>query len=233
MQQAESHLSKWLFIYASSYTVMHIVPAVLPGELLHKLMLGDVLDLLTPFVLLMLVFILYKKSTTGVPHPPIFGVQLLLIIGAVSFVEGHGMHLAANAIFRHLDTPGTPLYQLTYFFDETLGHILWDAGLLLIAIGLILASRTGQGILFVKDVVLLLVAALLYGFTYFVNAVEGQTVLFTLPAAILIPVLLFLNASKNRVALFFAAAFAVADLFFLIWWMWQGGFPQFSELGWI
>ncbi len=234
MQQSEQNLSTWLFIYALSYAVLHILPALIPGEIIYKFKLGDALDLFTPFIMLYLVYELYSKTHGAVTFNQYSKYVLLVIIfGSIAFVEGHGMHLAANAIFRHIESVGTPIYKLTYFFDETLGHILWDGGLLLVAVGLILSSRNEQGVLFGRDVLLLAVAAVLYGFTYFVNAVEGQTVVFTFPAAVLLPVLLYLDASKTRVALFFLTAFLISDLLFVVWWIWQGGFPQFSELGWI
>ncbi len=234
MERTEKNLSVWLFFYATSYAVLHIFPAIIPGEIVYKFMLGDALDLFTPFLLLYIVYKLYKKVhiNSFANHYTKY-VDFLLILGAIAFVEGHGMHLAANAIFRHLQTTATPLYKLTYFFDETLGHILWDGGLLLVAIGLMLSSRNQQGILYANQVTLITLAALLYGFTYFVNAVEGQTVVFTFPAAIILPILIILNADRDIVALFFLFSFLISDLLFVVWWIWHFGFPQFSELGWI
>jgi hypothetical protein len=152
------------------------------------------------------------------------------------------MHLSANAIARHLsDARDTPVYSLTYFFDEVLGHILWDSGIVVLSLGLIVMGlHIGHGIADRPRVLLMGIASLVYGFTYFVNAVEGQTVVFMFPLAIAIPVTILCAARRQGVRLFrnpvlffffFNHVFAVC--LFLVWGVWHGGFPQFSELGWV
>jgi hypothetical protein len=41
------------------------------------------------------------------------------------------------------------------------------------------------------------------------------------------------SLKQNPVMLFFLVGYVIAVTLFLIWWVWQGGFPQFSELGWV
>lgn len=61
----------------------------------------------------------------------------------------------------------------------------------------------------------------------------------TLPAAILLPAAVFLwkrstGASRlHPVVSFFTVAYAAALVLFGLLWGLHGGFPQFSELGWI
>jgi hypothetical protein len=235
-----------LLLYGFAYAFFHIMPAFLSTPVWNRLMIADLLDLLTPFVMVGLVCWLWVvlRRTAGEARcvrPPVLSSAILLV-GAVVFVEGHGMHLSANAIARHLGPAKDPgAYPLTYFFDEVLGHILWDSGIALLSIGLVLlgwrsarrpVSGTGSSVT--------ALGALFYGFTYFVNAVEGQTVVFTLPLAVGIPLATAVVASRRRVSLlrnpvlwFFTVAYAAAVCLFAYWLIRQGGFPQFSELGWI
>ena len=209
-------------------------------------MLAELLDLLTPFAMIFLVYKLYRILAKDSAEHPDARVKssaiIILIFGGICFVEGHGMHLAANAITRHLsELHNTPLFALTYFFDEILGHILWDSGIIFLSIGIILVgSKMNQNSILVQKPVLIILAALLYGFTYFVNAIEGQTVVFTFPVAMLMLIAILwltrlrgIRLAKNPVLSFFMCAYLVAVCLFLIWLIWQKGFPQFSELGWI
>lgn len=238
-------LTVWLFIYSLCFAGFQILPAFLSYDIQNKFVVGDALDLFTPFILLLVIFKLYTffSISRNDTHMP-FHIIMILFIGGIAFVEGHGIHIAANAIARHLHTfavHNTPLFALTYFFDETLGHILWDSGLVLISIGLIFAGITShEDEALGRKSLLVLIASLFYGFTYFVNGVEGQTVLFTLPLAFIIPIAILLYGKvkklkivRNPVLLLFTCAYLVALLLFLIWWIWQKGFPEFSELGWI
>jgi hypothetical protein len=239
-------LTLWLFTYAFVYAFFHILPSFLNYEIKNLLMIADVFDILTPFVM---IFVLYRIYLMMLPHARINSslsvksvALIILILGAITFVEGHGMHLSANAIARHL-TPSKDLslFALDYSFDEILGHIFWDSGIIILSLGIILVgfhidqkklSRPKQG--------LIILAALIYGFTYFVNAVEGQTVFFTLPLAVAIPMAIWWTArqkriqfSRNPVLSLFLLSYIVALGLFLVWGIWHKGFPEFSELGWI
>lgn len=234
------NLCFWIFAYAFCYAFFHIVPVFVEFEIKNKLLLGDILDILTPFIVLFLVFKLYHilKSNSSVKLPAV----IILIFGAIIFVEGHGMHLAANAIFRHISSyaaQNTPIYALTYFFDETLGHIFWDSGIIILSAGIILIGTDVAANHHFKPG-FVFPGSLLYGFTYFVNGVEGQTVVFTLPMALIIPAAIFLygrtkqtKITKNPVLCFFACAYLVALILFIIWGILQEGFPEFSAVGWI
>ncbi len=238
-------LTVWLFIYTLCFAGFHILPAFLSYNIQNKFVVGDALDLFTPFVLLLVIYKLYTLFSVSRNDTHMsFHIIMILFIGGITFVEGHGMHIAANAIARHLHTfamYNTPLFALTYFFGETLGHILWDCGLVLISIGLIFTGiNSSEDEALGRKSLLVMIASLLYGFTYFVNGVEGQTVLFTLPLAFIIPIAILsygkvkkVKIVRNPVLLLFTCAYLVALLLFLIWWIWQKGFPEFSKLGWI
>ena len=239
-------LSLWLFAYSCCYAFFHIIPSFLNYEIQNLFMIADLVDLCTPFIMVFLVYKIYRSlRQTHLERfntPVQTHVILILILGSITFVEGHGMHLAANAIARHLTPNSNPsLFALDYFFDEILSHIFWDSGIILISVGIIL-----MGINLAKTYTLrprsisILFASILYGFTYFVNAVEGQTVVFTLPVAIVLPVIIVclsyrkdLRLLKNPVLFMFFVGYLFSVCLFLIWGIWNKGYPQFSERGWI
>jgi len=209
-------------------------------------MIGDVFDFLTPFVLVFMVYRIYlillphigKNSNTLVKSAAV----IILIFGAISFVEGHGMHLSANAIARHLTSmKDSSLFALDYSFDEIMGHIFWDSGIIILSLGITFVGfHIDPKKLSNMKQALILLASLIYGFTYFVNAVEGQTVFFTLPMAVAIPLAIWWTANRksarismNPVLYLFLFSHIVALGLFLIWAIWQKGFPEFSALGWI
>ncbi|GAB4375432.1 MAG: hypothetical protein Kow0042_20840 [Calditrichia bacterium] len=240
-QNPIKNLSTGLFTYGLLFAAFHIAPAFLIYEIRDKLMLADLFDLFTPLVMTAAVLwlIFYCKPPEDRALSPL--VKGLLFLGAVLFVEGHGIHLSANAIHRHLVSNMPPaLLRLTYFFDEQLGHILWDSGNILLALAILLRHFRQARALNFPDYLLLLSGGAFYGFTYFVNSVEGQTTPFTLPyIALFCLVLLHYRRRKkwrlgeNGAPLFFLAAAAVALIFYLIWYLIQGGLPEFSAVGWI
>jgi hypothetical protein len=236
-------IQAWLLAFAVCYAVFHILPAFMNIEVAHRLMIADLFDLLTPYVMVFLVGALYlaltgdrdlsrRVKTAGI---------VLVLLGIVTFIEGHGMHLSANAIGRHLSaSPPSSLFALDYFFDEILGHILWDAGLAIIAAGIILiGSNRDPAPAGSPFPWLALAAAPIYGFTYFVNAIEGQTVPFTFPLAVLLAGAMLWswprrkNRLGNPVYVMFLFAWLTAICLFAVWWTWHAGFPEFSDLGWI
>jgi hypothetical protein len=239
-------IALWLFIYAFVYAFFHILPAFLNYEIKNLLMIADIFDILTPFVMIFVIYRIYLMLLPQIRIDSNFPVKsiavIILIFGAISFVEGHGMHLSANAIARHLtQVKETSLFALDYSFDEVLGHIFWDSGIIILSLGMILLGfRIGEKKVSSSKQALIILASLIYGFTYFVNAVEGQTVFFTLPLAAVIPLAIWwialrkrIRFSMNPVLSLFFLCYIVALCLFLVWGIWQKGFPEFSELGWI
>jgi hypothetical protein len=236
----------WLFIYGLVYAFFHILPAFLNYEIKNLLMIADIFDILTPFVLIFVIYRIFLMLTSQMSSESRFSVKpvavTILIFGGISFVEGHGMHLSANAIARHLtEAKETSLFALDYSFDEILGHIFWDSGIIILSLGMILlGSHIDEKKISSTKQALLVVASSIYGFTYFVNAVEGQTVFFTLPVSVVIPLAILWIAHRRRfrfsgnpVLLLFFLSYIVALCLLIVWGIWQKGFPEFSELGWI
>src|SRR5438094_10251358 len=89
--------SRLILLFSLVFAVFFVGP-----PLLHKdfaffplMSTGEVLDLLTPVVLLPLYWLLYQRDS--VKSVPLTGCIIFLILAAF-WVEGQGMHLSANSI---------------------------------------------------------------------------------------------------------------------------------------
>jgi hypothetical protein len=144
------------------------------------------------------------------------------------------MHLSANSISNLLGKGSSTVHDLVHFYDEVLSHYLWHfaiIGLSALLLSLVKSSPASASVhwAFIGP------AAVLYGFTFFATINEGGTVPFGLPAAILI--VLWIAFSKRRIIAshnlvgFFLVGYAVALVLFLGWYLYWGGFPEFSEVG--
>ena len=243
------HICRWLFAYSLVYAFFQVMPAFLKGGFSGPVSRGDAFDFLTPLAVIPAALILFLKLRKGAGDDvqgretrrfPLGAV--VFILGLIAYVEGHGMHLSANAIDRLLHgQEATAVYQAVYLFDEVISHFIWDGGVVLIAAGLVLA---GKAIRFpsisLVQWVFLSAGAGFFGFSYAVNAIEGQTVPMTLPAGVLMALLCFWLSVKSRrrggqnvVALFFFMGFLLSALLFAYWGIVHPGFVEFSELGWI
>jgi hypothetical protein len=251
MRKESDNISLWFFLFGVSLAFFHLLPPFLTRFFLWPLSWGDTLDFLTPFAVIAVAYVLYSRlnrisKTSSGPKSSACSfkrlVKVILAVGFLSYVEGHGLHLAANSIARLLrGMEGTNVFKATYLFDEVISHFIWIVGLYLISLGLILlAWRLSFQPYFRKSMVLLSAGAVLYGFTYTLEAIEGQTVIFAFPAAILgflFALILYRRGkrekSRNPILLFFMGAYLLSILLFLYWGISQSGFPQFSELGWV
>ncbi len=240
---------RWVFIYGFVYAFFQVMPAFLKGGFAGPVSSGDALDFLTPVTVIPAALALFLKlrkermraARAGSAGPSVLAAAVF-ILGLIAYVEGHGIHLSANAIDRLLHgQEGTSLYQAVYLFDEVISHYIWDGGVLIMAGGLIL---TGMNLRFpgLSPVqwVYLAGGACFFGFSYAVNGIEGQTVPLTLPAAVLMVLICFWLDRKNRreggynaIVLFFLLGFLLSVLLFAYWGITRGGFPEFSALGWI
>ncbi|MGB7297031.1 MAG: hypothetical protein WBC70_15710 [Candidatus Aminicenantales bacterium] len=242
-------ICRWLFIYGFTYAFFQVMPAFLKGRFAGPVSRGDALDFLTPLAVISVAIMLFlkvkrapgKDAQDGSAAPSMLA-GAVFILGLISYVEGHGIHLSANAIDRLLHgQEGTDLHRAVYLFDEVISHFLWDAGVLIIAAGLILAGvRIRFAPLSPVRWIFLAAGACFFGFSYAVNAIEGQTVALTFPAAILMVCACFWLCRKSRrggghnaVALFFLLGFLLSVLLFTYWGIAHPGFTEFSELGWI
>ncbi len=220
-------------LFAVAFIVLFLAPPLLPYTfapypLIHW---ADVVDLLTPLVLIPLYWLLFAPATA--PSSTRWTVAFLVL--AAAWVEGHGIHLVANAI-SHLNQaqPG-PAHDLTKFADETFSHYLWHAAALALS-ALVLVRRWRwpgpaggpwwPGI----------VAAAVYGFAIFLIGDEGGTPPLVIPFAAAVTLIAILIGRRRLLAspvlAMFGLGYPVALALFAIWFVyWGGRLPQFSEIG--
>lgn len=210
----------WLVLLAVGYVVLQHAGTIFSG-------LGDAgdtetrwadwIDLLTPYVVTGAVGGALRAGGAS------RGTWTLFWFGAVVYTQGQGIHLAANSVDNAL--PGNP--EPAYLWDEHIGHWFWYVGfyLLVVALALALADRRPRG-----GVAAYLLAALV-GFTNFTNAVEGQTPWLGIGAAAVFA--LWGLLTRDGMGRYLLTAYGFSLVLFAVFGVWQGGFPEFSQLGWI
>jgi len=149
--------------------------------------LQEAADLLTPLVVIPLAWLVFDLAG-GFGRR---GLVAFLVIGAL-WVEGQGIHLAANAIGDAFPPGGAETFyetapgDLDLWLDETLSHWMWHAAWVAISI-LVLAAATRAEVLPMNRMsATAAVAGFVHGATFFVVSVEGVTTLLGIPASILI-----------------------------------------------
>jgi len=146
---------------------------------------------------------------------------ILLAASCLLYTQGHGIHLSANSIANVQPSDAVHLW------DETVGHWLWYLGFALLvatlahALAAVPSPRSAWS----------LPVALVFGFTVFTNSVEGGTVPLGLVTGVVFVV--WGLRSRQRVPELLVPAYAVTLACLVGWGAYWGGFPQFSELGWI
>lgn len=237
-----------LFMYGFVYAFFQIMPAFIPGHFAGPVSRGDAFDFLTPLAVIPVALAVFYKlrKAAETEGPASFRSSkwsvAVFVLGLICYVEGHGLHLSANSIDRLLGgQENTVLHQSVYIYDEVISHFIWDSGVLIIAAGLILAgTRVHFPRLSWARWAFLGGGAACFGFSYAVNAIEGQTVVLTFPAAVLIALICLWiygrgrrRREHNAAALFFLMGFLLSTLLFAYWGIAHPGFTEFSELGWI
>ena len=210
----------WLVLFALGYVVLHHAGTIFTD-------LGDVgdtrtrwadwIDLLTPYVVTGTVGGALRGGGAS------RGSWTTFWFAAILYTQGHGIHLSANSIRNVVPGDGEP----AYLWDEHVGHYLWYVGfyLLLAALALALADRRTRGGIAGH------MLALLVGFTSFTNSIEGQTPWLGIGAAVVFSVWGLLT--RDGMGRLLLTAYGSSLVLFAVFGLWQGGFPEFSELGWI
>jgi hypothetical protein len=245
MKERKNKVSGWLFLYGFAFTFFGIMPALVPGMWKSPITRGDALDFLTPLAVMPVVLILFHKikicrPNEGRSRGTKIAAVITFAVGVIFYIEGHGIHLPSNSVARLME-PGTAIYRAAYLYDEVISHYIWDGGVILISVGLIiLASKISFPSLSKMNYLFIGLGAALYGFTFTCNGIEGQTVPLTFPAAIvgaLAALILYLKNKKtgrpNPVLLFFLFGYLIGVILFVYWGISHPGFPEFSAIGWI
>ncbi|MCW2794634.1 hypothetical protein [Nocardioides sp.] len=159
MPDTRSHAT-WLSLTALAYAVCHHVGA-LPdglGPAWSGTRVADWVDLLAPFLVLSPALLALVAARAERAAYAFFAV------GSWLYASGHGIHLAANSIGNA--EPG----ETAHLWDEYVGHYLWYAGVVVVAVGLASTMRgrprPGWPVAYVLAVAV--------GATWGTNAVGGQ-----------------------------------------------------------
>ncbi len=148
---------------------------------------GDLMDLLlTPWIGVGVFALLYVSiadiSDSPAKHRNLY--RFLFWTFSVLYVEGHGMHLAANSIGNNVVLNTNPrLAHSIFLFDEPIGHLLWLGGALGLALVAIAyqTSYTAQDHLTRRQIWIILVCGSLYGVSFALTIIEGQSALWAMP----------------------------------------------------
>ena len=147
-------------------------------------------------------------------------------VGAILYVDGHGIHLSANAINNHPSSGDAA--RSAHFWDEQFGHVWWHLGWFVLLGALALAESERRVTLSPRQTG---AVVFLLGATFFTNTVEGGDWWLELAATALFCT--WAVAARRTLLTAFAGAFALGAALIGIWALWHGGLPQFSELGWL
>ncbi|HEY3181652.1 MAG TPA: hypothetical protein VGJ77_02365 [Gaiellaceae bacterium] len=201
-----------LVAFASAVLIFHLLPALVGDPA------ADWIDLVTPFAVLgAAALVLRAVAARGLP-------VVAAAAAAILYVDGHGIHLAANSI-KH-EHPRGDVLSVANFWDEDWGHFEWHLGLFILVAALCLAAR-GAPVSLTAGIA----TAVLLGFTFFTITVEGGTWWLELAAtAAFVPWAL---RARRPVLSSCAGAYALGAMLIGIWAVWQGGVPEFSDIGWI
>jgi len=154
----------------------------LPGTVI---LLSDIIDvvILTPFSVVIFFLIYMNVSERGTPKPfyekyetPL---KVLILLSLAFYFVGIGIHFAGNSIHQLQKEEGAEtgdIHELTYFYDEILGHIILFSGLfgLILSTAIIQYYHPESEQIDRSEGLLLGLAGLLFGLGLGWSLVEGQ-----------------------------------------------------------
>ena len=203
---------RWLAGFAVAVIVGHHVGTIAkPLGTVGATEWADWVDLLTPYAVVGTALLVLLRS--GADR----ATWLLAAVGTVVYVQGHGLHLAANSI-GNARGDAAPVH----LWDEVIGHYVWYGGLYLLLWAL------GRALPVVPRGPWAWPLAALLGLTLATNGIEGGTPLLTLAVSL---ALAGWGLRRRDPLLVLAPGLTV--LLLCGWGLYWQGFPQFSELGWI
>jgi hypothetical protein len=236
--QQTDRLPRALLAYAVALAILTLVPPFLTASIgpPSGFTLQEAIDLLTPLIVIPLAWYVFDLSG-GLGR---MGLVAFLVIAAV-WIEGQGIHLAANAIDDAVPPDARDAFlrtapgDLDHWLDETLSHWMWHGAWVALSVLLLAAASRTQGTPEAGTSMTAVAAGVVHGATFFFVSVEGVTTLLGIPATI---GLLVWSATLARrglagpVVVFFLVASIVTLVAYAGWAALHGGtLPEFSKLG--
>lgn len=223
-----------ILIFAISFAFFILLPPFLglPFPFYESIHWADVLDLLTPLVLIPLYWLLFTDS--GQAQRNLQAVITFMVFAAL-WAQGQGMHLSANSINNLIGEGTSEVHVLIHFYDEDLSHYLWHIGIVGLSVVIIAVQAKVSAKATPVRWAIVIPSAVLYGFTYFAAINEGGTVAFGLPATVLLLVAVLIARLRDlryqNILAFFFVAYLLALLLFAGWCGYWGRCIEFSEAG--
>ncbi len=228
-------LSRYILIFSAAFVLLLIGPAFLGGQFpIYPLMSwGDVLDILTPLILLPLYWLLFWYGSSEKVK---LGESMIFIVLAAMWAEGQGMHLSANSIGHLLNEEiHGNVYILTVFYDEKLSHYLWHIGIFGLAALLVYLNWRNSSGEESNSWSIIIPAGIIHGFTIFLIVIEAGTTLIGIPYVLLLPLIILISGKdklkSQPLVNFYFISCLVAVLFIAGWGIYFRDFPEFSEVG--
>jgi len=235
----EDRLPAALLAYSVALAAFLLVPPYLKAPLgpPQAFTSQEAADLLTPLVVIPLAWLVFDLAG-GLGRR---GLVAFLVLAAL-WVEGQGIHLAANAIgdaFPHdaaeafyRTVPG----DLDLWLDETLSHWMWHAAWVGLSLLILAAATRDAAAPPDRTSGTAAVAGAVYGATFFLVSVEGVTTPLGIPASILILAWCVLAARRGLIRQPVFTFFLVATVVTLVGYVGWGALndwtlPEFSKVG--
>ena len=157
----------WTALLAVVAVGHHLGTLTAPLGELGDIQAADLLDLLLPYAVVAAAGV----ALLAVPRT----AQVVGVAGLLLYVQGHGIHLAANSIAERQPS------DTAFFWDELAGHWIWYAGLYLVLAALLVgrAVTTPPG-------PVRLVLSVAVGVTFATNALGGHAVPLAVVALLLL-----------------------------------------------
>ena len=157
----------WTALLAVVAVGHHLGTLTAPLGELGDIQAADLLDLLLPYAVVAAAGV----ALLAVPRT----AQVVGVAGLLLYVQGHGIHLAANSIAERQPS------DTAFFWDELAGHWIWYAGLYLVLAALLVgrAVTTTPG-------PVRLVLSVAVGVTFATNALGGHAVPLAVVALLLL-----------------------------------------------
>jgi hypothetical protein len=182
----QDRLPPALLAYAVALALLLIVPPYLGASVgpPEKFTLQEAADLFTPIVVMPLAYlVLVSAGATG------RATMLAFVVIAAVWVEGQGIHLAANAVgdaFPEEDVKAfydTIPGDLNHYLDEELSHWMWHGAWIALSALLLLVGGGGRLRAAAVAPPIPGLAGLIHGAVFFLVTVEGQTTAIGIPAS--------------------------------------------------